>query len=86
MMSSPDAGITPPGQGAPATVELQLPLPVVVMTAANDFANAPVTKNRMSNMVNFLVVCKKASNAPDIRTNVRDCKSFGLSFLGFIQA
>lgn len=33
-MSSVAAGITPPGQGAFGTVELQLPLPPVVMVAA----------------------------------------------------
>ena len=35
VMSSPGAGMVPPGQGAFGVVELQLPLPVVVTGAEN---------------------------------------------------
>ena len=40
IMSSPAAGIVPPGHGNPGVVELQLPLPVVVIVKANTFVPA----------------------------------------------
>ena len=47
IISSVASGIVPPGQGAFGVVELQLPLPAVVMVIENAFVT-PATKNTIS--------------------------------------
>ncbi len=54
IMSSPGSGRMPDGHGAPGTVELQLPLPVVVIVAENVFVQIVENKN-MNRTKNSLV-------------------------------
>ena len=57
IMSSPAAGMVPPGHGKPATVELQLPLPVVVIVPANIFVlNIPAKRKNNITKENFVKV------------------------------
>jgi hypothetical protein len=54
MISSPAAGMAPPGQGALGTVELQLPDPVVVTVAAEEKKQTACDKSRSRDLSTFI--------------------------------
>lgn len=66
-ISSPTAGIVPPGHGAFGVVELQLPLPVVVIVAALD---TPATSKNIIKERAATLCLRQKTNTPNARSKI----------------